>query len=189
MNTAAEQWPRAHLISVDEYYRMAEVGLLSQARVELIEGVIIDMAPIGSRHAGIINALNSLLVQAVSSRALICVQQPIRLSTTSEPQPDVSLLRPRADFYRGGHPTAADVLLLIEVSDATLRFDLDKKLALYAKHGIPEYWVIDAQGKQLHCMRQPAGESYRSVVTLGIEKNAFVAALPDVKVGLTDLLG
>lgn len=189
MNTAAEQWPRRHLISVDEYYRMAEVGLLSpQARVELIEGVIIDMAPIGSLHASIIDALTRYFVQAIGDKAVVGIQRPVRLSKTSEPQPDVSIFRPRADFYRNSHPTAADLLLVIEVSDTTLRFDLNDKRALYAQHGIPEYWVIDTQGRQLHCLREPSGDDYRSTTVFGVGQVASMAALPDVAVNLAQLL-
>lgn len=169
---------------------MAEVGLLSpHARVELIEGVIIDMAPIGSLHAGVVNALNRILVPVIGDRAVICIQQPIHLGRRSEPQPDVAVLRPRADFYRGDHPTAADVLLVIEVSDTTLRFDLNDKRALYAQHDIPEYWVIDTQGKQLHCLREPSGDDYRSTTVFGVGQVASIAALPDVAVNLAQLLG
>jgi Uma2 family endonuclease len=181
MNGAVEQWPKRHRISVDEYYRMAEVGLLQPgARVELIEGEIIDMAPIGSPHAGIVNVLTTTLVRAVGDRAVVSVQLPVRLSDRSEPQPDVALLKPRADFYRSRHPTAADVLLLIEVSDTTLRFDRGEKLALYARHGVPEVWIVDIQARQVHCMRGPAGEAYQSSTTLNVGQKLRVAELPDV---------
>src|SRR5882762_4830905 len=109
-----QDWIACHRITVDEYYRMAEVGLLApEARVELIDGVIIDMAPIGSRHASTVTLLDRLLSRAVGDRAIVRVQQPVLLSRSSELQPDVSLLRPRRDNYRRAHPTAEDTLLLV----------------------------------------------------------------------------
>lgn len=188
MNTAIDQWPKRHLINVDEYYRMAQAGILAaDARVELIEGEVCDMSPIGSTHAGIVNALMRQLVLAVGERAVVTVQQPVRLSDRSEPQPDVAVLKMRADFYRKAHPIPEDVLLLIEVSDATLRFDLGRKAALYAKHRIPELWVVDIEGKRLHCMRDPDGGEYRSIVVLEPTQAVSVAMLPDIQINLAAL--
>jgi Uma2 family endonuclease len=184
MNIATEQWPKRHLITVDEYYRMAEVGLLrTDARVELIEGEIIDMAPIGSQHAGVVNALNAALSAALSGRAVIAVQQPLRLGPRSELQPDIAVLKWRDDFYRASHPQAQDVRLLIEVSDSTLRFDLDSKTALYARHAVPEYWVFDLQLAQLHCFREPVAETYRSIQVLSAGMLALLH-FPDVSVNV-----
>jgi len=116
MIIAVDQWPKRHLINVAEYHRMSEVGLLApDARVELIEGQVIDMAPIGSAHAGVVNYLTRFLVGAIADRAVVSVQQPVRLDFRSEPQPDVALLKPRPDLYRKSHPTPAEVYLLIEV--------------------------------------------------------------------------
>jgi Uma2 family endonuclease len=188
MSIVGESWVTRHRITVDEYYRMAEVGLFApDARVELIEGEIIDMAPIGSRHAGIVNKLNKLLVQAVGERAVVAVQSPIRLSTRSEPQPDVALLKPRPDFYVRGHPVPADVLLVIEVSDATLRYDRTVKVPLYARHGIAEVWIADLENGLLHLFRSPAGATYAEVST--IERPAVVQlpVAPQVAVDLSGL--
>jgi len=188
MSIATDQWPRRHLINVEQFHRMVEAGLLAQdARVELIEGVIVDMAPIGSHHAGVVNLLMETLLLAAAGQATVTVQQPLRLGSRSEPQPDVMLLRRRADFYRQSHATAADVLLVIEVSDTTLRFDRGEKTALYAKHGIQELWIVDLENRQLHCMREPAGETYRSVVSFSPPANVAVAALPQVQVQLAAL--
>jgi Uma2 family endonuclease len=188
MNTAVDQWPKRHIINVDEYYRMAEVGLLApDARVELIEGEVIDMAPIGSTHAGIVNFLMRTLDRSVGERAVITVQQPVRLDLHSEPQPDVAVLKARSDLYRKSHPTASDVLLLIEVSDTTLRFDLGAKLALYARQAVPEVWVVDVAGKQVHRMREPTGDSYQSISILNISDSIEVAAFPDIKIALGEL--
>jgi Uma2 family endonuclease len=157
---ADDSFPR-HRISVDDYYRMSEVGLLAcDARVELIDGEVFDMVPIGSGHAAVVNALSRLLFSAVGSRATLTVQQPVRLDRSSEPQPDLALLKPRADFYYAAHPGPADVLLLIEVCDATLRYDREVKLPLYARHAIPEVWLLDLQGRVLQRSRAPVDGRY-----------------------------
>lgn len=144
MSAQTETWPRPHRLTVHDYHRMAEVGLLSpDDRTELIEGEIIDMPPIGSEHASVVTLLTRRLMRAVDDSVEVRVQLPVRFMPRSEPQPDFALVRHRADAYRHEHPTAKDVLLLIEVSDSTLRYDLEDKARLYAKHGIPEYWVVD----------------------------------------------
>jgi Uma2 family endonuclease len=188
MNSAVEQWPRTHLLNVDEYYKMAQAGVLApDARVELIEGVIVDMAPIGSLHGGVVNYLTKVLTAAVGDRGIVSVQSAVRLSWRSEPQPDFAILKPRADYYRSAHPTPADVLLIIEVSDSTLAFDRGPKLALYARHAIPEVWVVDLLHNQLHCMREPAGEGYAVEVSLEGTVQVAPAALPDVQIDVAKL--
>jgi Uma2 family endonuclease len=188
MNVATDQWPKPHLITVDEYYRMAEVGLLrSDARVELIEGRIIDMPPIGSHHAGAVNALTAQLIRLLHRRAVVAVQQPLRLSNHTEPQPDLAVLRYREDFYRSSHPSASDVLLVIEVSDSTLRFDREVKLPLYARHGIPELWIVDLAANQLHRMRDPAGSMYKSLVSMAAGESVDPMFFADVQIELASL--
>jgi Uma2 family endonuclease len=189
MNSVADNWFPKHRINVDEYYRMAEVGLLAHdARVELIDGEVIDMVPIGSRHAGIVSALNRMLGVAVGARALVTVQQPVRLSERSEPQPDIALVKPRADFYSTAHPGPSDVLLLVEVSDTTLRYDRDVKLPLYASHGIPEVWLIDLNAKQLIRARLPVGNRYTDTAALG-GGTSEVGLLPGAAIDLSAVLG
>ena len=139
-----ESWLPRHRITVHDYHRMAEVGLLApDARVELIEGEIIDMAPIGNDHQSVVDRLTRTLVRAVGDSAIVRVQGSIRLSQWSEPEPDLVLLAPRPDFYRGEFASGADTLLVIEVSDTTLRYDRDVKVPLYARHGVPEVWLVD----------------------------------------------
>src|SRR5688572_15958278 len=128
MSVAMEEWPSRHRITVDQYHRMAEEGLLApDARVELIEGEIVDMPPIGSRHAAAVSQLGKILYAAVGDSAIVWCQSSIRLGDLSEPQPDFAVLACREDLYRERHPAAADVLLAIEVSDSTLRYDLQTK--------------------------------------------------------------
>jgi Uma2 family endonuclease len=155
------QAPTRHRLDVDAYYKMAEAGILTHPRrVELIDGEIIDMAAIGSPHAAITNRLNRLLVPAVDGLALVSVQSPLRLDAYNEPEPDLMLLRPRADDYRASHPGAADVLLLIEVSESSLAYDRSAKLALYAKFGVAEVWIVDVSGAAIEVYREPAGVGY-----------------------------
>jgi Uma2 family endonuclease len=126
--------------TVDEYRRMGEVGILDEdERVELIEGEIVEMSPIGRRHAGIVNRLNDLFTFRLRGRAIVAVQNPISLgSKYSEPQPDLTLLRPRADFYADSRPEPPDVLLVVEVMDTSVERDRQVKLPLYARAGVPE---------------------------------------------------
>ena len=175
-----------HRITVDQYYRMAEVGVLAPGeRVELIDGVIIDMAPIGSRHAGTSSQLGELLLNAVGTRAILRSQSPIRFGSTSEPQPDLAVLRRRHDYYKTAHPSAEDALLLVEVSDTSARYDVKVKVPLYARHRIPEVWIIDLTQELLHIYRRPEGGVYADVSALAEPGVVTLAALPDVEVDMT----
>lgn len=142
---AVLQEPKRHWLSRNDYYRMAEVGILApDARVELINGEIIDMAPIGKTHCGVVDYLNMALVGAVKGRAIVRVQGAITLDGFSEPQPDLAVLRPRDDFYCDGetHPSGDDVFLVIEVSVSSERYDREIKLPLYAEHGVPAVLLL-----------------------------------------------
>ena len=151
-----------HRWTVAEYHRMAEVGLLHEdSRVELIDGEIIEMAPIGSEHAGHNNYLMSCLAHRLYGKAIVAGQNPVILGGYEEPRPDIALLRWRNDYYRTAHPHAEDVLLIIEISDSTLRYDHDVKIPLYAKNGIPEVWLLDIQNRQLEIQREPINGVYR----------------------------
>ncbi len=147
---------------------MGESGILHEDdRVELVAGEIVEMTPIGSRHAASVKRLNHLLSERSTGRAILGVQDPLGLSDRDEPQPDVVLLRPRDDFYAGGHPRPEDVLLVIEVADSSLSYDLGVKVPLYAARGIPEVWIVDVGGERLHIFREPTGDSYRRHRELG----------------------
>jgi len=161
MSAQTEPWPKPHRLTVDEYYRMAEAGVLSpDDRTELIEGEIIDMPPIGPTHASAVVLLNKRLVRTVGDAVEVRVQLPVRLMPRSEPQPDFALVVAKPHSYRRMHPVAGDVLLLIEVSDSTLRYDLDVKVRLYAKHRVPEYWVVDLVDNRVWRHRRPGGQQY-----------------------------
>jgi Uma2 family endonuclease len=181
VNVTPETWPRRHRLTVEEYYQMAEVGLLApDARVELIDGEIVDMAPIGSRHAAAVSLLAERLIRGVGEAAIVWIQSPVRLDARSEPQPDLALLHPRGDRYAGGHPGPADVLLLIEVSDATLRYDREIKTGLYARHGVPEVWVVDLPNGRLHVLREPREGGYADRSTIGAHSVPVDALSVDV---------
>jgi Uma2 family endonuclease len=139
---------------------MGETGILGpRDRVELIDGEIIDMSPIGVLHAAIVVRLASYFSQRLGPMGVVWCQNPLRLDDISEPEPDIAILRPRADCYMTAHPGAADVLLVIEVADTSLAYDLGTKVPLYARHGIPEVWVIDAATRQTRVFRGPVGSS------------------------------
>ncbi len=188
MGIQGENWLQRHQITVDQYYQMAQVGLLSpEDRVELIEGEIIDMAPIGSEHSGTVNHLSALLSEATRKRAILSVQNPVRLSDRSEPEPDIALLRPRKDFYSKAHPAASDVLLLVEVAQSSVRYDREIKLPLYARHAIPEVWIVDVEAKQLWVYRDPAGERYASQSEMTQPRKLKLFALREVEIDLAGL--
>jgi Uma2 family endonuclease len=146
-----------------EYNRMGEAGILTEDdRVELIEGEIIEMSPIGRRHAACVDRLTELLSERLQRRAIIRVQSPIVLNDYSEPQPDVALLKRRDDFYERSLPTPEDVLLVVEVADTTLEYDRQIKVPLYARAEIAEVWVVNLLGEQVEVYAQPANGVYHS---------------------------
>jgi Uma2 family endonuclease len=163
-------WVARRVLTVAEYHRMAEAGILTERdRVELIEGELIAMSPIGSEHSGTVNALNRTLVRAVGDRAVVAVQNPVQLDDLSEPEPDFALLKPRDDDYRRATPRPHEVLLIIEVADTSLAYDRAVKRSLYARHGIPEFWIVNLAAKQVEVCRSPTGEQYASVSHVGGE--------------------
>lgn len=179
-----------HLWTVDEYHRMGEAGLLAnEDRVELVEGELVQMAPIGSEHAGGVGALTRLLVMAVGERAIVFVQSPVRLDERSEPEPDFAVLKPRADEYRSALPTAQDVLLIVEVADSSLAYDRGLKLELYARHGIPEVWVVNLPAREVEVFRGPQGGAYTSRARFGRSSRLEIAALPGVSIPAERVFG
>jgi Uma2 family endonuclease len=168
---------------------MAEVGLLApDARVELVEGEIIDMTPPGSRHGYVVDQLNRLLVMACGERAVVRVRGAVRLSNITELQPHLALLRPAGRSYAARQPLGPDTFLVIEVSNSSLRYDRQIKIPLYARHGVPEAWIVDLPGDRIHFFRSLEGEGYADVSSAaqpGIER---VSAMPGLQVDLTDLL-
>lgn len=185
---AANPWVTRRPITVTEYHRMGEVGILGERdRVELIEGELVAMSPIGSYHHGTVNHLTHSLVHAVGEHAVVSVQGPVRLDDFSEPEPDFALLRPRADFYRDAHPRPDDVLLLIEVADTSLNYDRAVKRALYARHAIPEFWIVNLNAGEVEVCREPKADGYALMEHFGRDGAVEPALLPGVRIQLSTL--
>jgi Uma2 family endonuclease len=176
--------------TIEEYYLMAKAGILGEDdRVELIDGEIVEMAPIGSYHASRVKRLIQLLSQQVGSRAIVSAQDPVRLAEHSEPQPDIALLRPRDDFYASAHPGPADVLLIIEVADTSADYVRQVKAPLYARAGIPEYWLVDLAGQRIEVYRDPSAGEYRQVRLVRRGERLSPEALPSLELSSSDILG
>jgi Uma2 family endonuclease len=169
---------------------MVEAGILGEGdRVELIEGEVVRMAPIGPRHAAHVNRIADAFSARYRDVALLAVQNPVRLGEWSEPDPDVTLLRRRDDYYASGHPIPADILLLVEVADTSLDYDRGVKLPLYARMGIPEVWLVDLQADVLVVYRDPSPEGYCLVRTVRRGETLAPLAFPDRPLAADDILG
>ena len=178
---------KRHLLTVEQYHRMGEAGVLApDARVELIEGNVIEMAPIGTRHYAAVSRLTRLLVKALEDRALVSSSLSIRLDRMSELKPDLGIYKSRDDFYSTGLPTATDALLVIEISDIALDYDVRVKGPLYARHGVPEYWIFDLPARALRYFRTPRGDEYTHVTAV---ETPDVVTLPGPQGIRVDLAG
>ena len=179
-----------HKFKRQDYYYLGEMGVLKPSdRVELIQGEIIQMSPISSLHAAHIKRLNQLFAQKFGNQVLIAVQNPVMLDDYSEPQPDLALLRPRADFYAAGHPQVEDVLLLVEVSNTTLEVDRSVKIPLYATSGIPEVWLVNTRDQCLEVYRYPLANTYQEVQIFATGAKVTLLALPLVELGVEEIIG
>lgn len=188
-NVPTMEGPKPHRFSVEDYHRMGEVGILApEARVELIEGQIKDMSPIGPFHSSVVSDLISLFSETAKGRWRVLAQSPIFLDKKSEPQPDLVLLKPAAHRYRQSHPRSSDVYLLIEVSDSTLAMDRTEKLPLYGRAGIPEVWIVNLNESTIEVYREPHFEGYASKTILRTGDKAAFQAFPDAIVDVAELL-
>lgn len=159
--------PSRFRLTADQFQQIGAAGIFHpEDRLELVDGALIEMSPIGSRHAAIVIYLTELFISRLIGRAIVSSQGPLRLSERTELYPDVMLLRPRADRYISIVPTAADALLVVEVADTSFAFDHRTKLPLYAAAGVPEYWLLDLTHTRLLVHRHPDGDLYREAVTL-----------------------
>jgi Uma2 family endonuclease len=177
-----------HRFTVSDYFRMAENGILSgDVRVELLDGEIVDMSPIGPFHSGSVNKLAKRFMGNDAGRWWVSIQAPLDLGEYDMPEPDLALLRPVDHCYTDAHPVAGDVFLLIEVSDSSLSFDQSVKLPLYAKHGIPEVWILNVPQRQLEVYRLPQSGAYQEK---SVHKAGMVApvAFPDAGIEVGELV-
>ena len=180
---------RRRRFTVDEYECMGRAGIIHEdERVELIDGEVIQLPPMGPGHGGRTKRFNYAFVSRLGGRAIVSVQDPLRLPPHGEPQPDLALLRPRPDFYTTSHPGPEDVLLVVEVSDTTLAYDRDVKIPTYAAAGIPEVWIVDVGGRRVLVYRDPVGGTYREVMVVQ-QGTLSPLAFPDLVIQLGEILG
>lgn len=181
---------QTYRFTVDDYYRMGEIGIFPpDVRVELVDGEIKRMPPIHPPHASIIHRLNAVLARKLHGNVVVGIQSPIRLDDFNEPQPDVTVLRFRDDYYGSSHPAPADVLLAIEVADTSLRYDRDEKMPRYGRAGIPEAWLVDVQAQTITVFTEPhiGGYGQERVVTRGQEIVSL--AVEDLRLQVDEALG
>jgi Uma2 family endonuclease len=182
--------PTKKLFTVDDYYRMAEVGILpDDVRVELVGGEIIEMTAMGALHAAAVTRFSHLIVPPLKGKALVRPQLPLRLDDLNEPEPDIAVLKPRSDFYSSGHPGSADVFLVVEIADTSLRYDRDVKALVYAVAAIPELWILDLQGGALLVFRKPSDKGFESILTLPRGSSVSPLAFPEIIFPVDDILG
>lgn len=181
---------RPRRFSVDEFRRMTEAGILpEESGWEVIDGFLVDKMTIGSRHASVVKRLTAFLYGVLGDRFTVAVQDPIHIDDYNEPEPDIAILKYRADFYAEAHPSPADTLLVIEVSDSTISLDREVKLGLYAEAGIPEVWLIDLKANAVERHTSPDNGRYHSIEI--IERGGTVASMSvkGLTAEVTDILG
>jgi Uma2 family endonuclease len=185
----AELGVARHRLTVEQYHRMAETGVLApDARVELIGGVIVDMAPIGTKHWSVVSRLTRALTDALGTRAILSVQQSLRLSDFDEPEPDFAIVKHRDDFYASALPTGTDTLLVIEVAHTSAAYDRQVKVPLYAKYGVPELWIIDLDASLVRFYRRPEGEGYLDITATETPGPTPIELLPGITIDLRGVL-
>lgn len=174
------------LISVEEYHKMGEVGILNEQGLELINGEIIKMSPVGSKHASIVEKLKDLLTVGLFQKAIVRVQNPVQLSDHSEPEPDLAIVQYRKDYYQAAHPQPADVLVLIEVAVSSTDYDEEVKLPLYAESRIREYWLVKVDRQLIEIHTHPIGKDY---TVRNIYKGSDVIPVSgfELKISLTEI--
>ena len=176
--------------TVDEFAKMGEVGIFTEDdRVELIDGQIWEMVPIGSRHSGIVNRLNVTLVELLRRSAVVHVQNPVRLDSYNEPQPDISILRARDDYYTTAHPEPGDTLLVIEVADSSLAYDLNEKAPRYAKSMIPEMWLVDLEAEVVRVFTRPGPSGYANEPEMPRGSTIASVSVEGLRVEVNDIFG
>ena len=181
--------PSKHLTDIDEWHRMGAAGVfLDNKHIELVNGEILTTVSASPNHSGHLKRLTSQLSFLVTGKAIVSIHNPLQLSRFSEQEPDFMLLKPNTDFYSTRHPNADDVLLLIEVSDTTLAYDQNTKLRLYARHNIPEYWIVNLIDDCLEVYRQPHGENYQQKTTLCTTDNVTLTQLSDITIAVSAIV-
>ncbi|HEV7893652.1 MAG TPA: Uma2 family endonuclease [Pyrinomonadaceae bacterium] len=179
-----------HSFTVEEYRRMVEAGILREdARVELIGGEVVEMSPIGKRHAACVARLTQVITLLLQRAFLVWAQNPIQLDGYSEPQPDVVVLRPRDDFYENEPPKPEDILLVIEVSDSTLAYDRKVKVPLYARAGIPEVWIVNLVEERVETFADLSGGVYQTTAAFSRGEEVQSRSLAALRLGVSEIFG
>ncbi|MBW4487207.1 MAG: Uma2 family endonuclease [Trichocoleus desertorum ATA4-8-CV12] len=177
------------LLTVQDYHRMTETGILdAEERVELIAGQIVRMAAKGTAHSAAVTRVELLLRSCLGHQVLLRLQDPIQLDNYSEPEPDIAVVKLNSHYYEDHHPRPSDVYLVIEVADTTLQRDLKTKALLYAQSGIPDYWVLDINDRQLHVFRSPSSSGYQQELILAEAMNVAPLAFPNCAIAVREML-
>jgi Uma2 family endonuclease len=177
---------RIRPLTTAEYYQMIENGIIQEGeRVELISGQILTMAAKGTRHSVSTTTLIAELSMVIQRRAIIRCQDPITLSNNSEPEPDIVIARLREDNYVDSHPSPADIILVIEVADSTIKFDREIKAPLYATAGIIEYWIVNLTDDRLEIYRQPEGSIYTDIKIITPPRSINLPQFPEIKLNIS----
>ncbi|BAY10671.1 Uma2 family endonuclease [Calothrix sp. NIES-2098] len=180
---------KLRLWTVEEYHRMAEAGIFAaDERVELLEGKIIWMSAKGTAHRSAVGRTDYLLKNRLGNRAWVSIQDPVKLNERSEPEPDIAVVKVDPLDYADHHPTPAEVYLIIEVADSSLKLDCETKGKAYSKAGITDYWVLDVIGRQLHIFREPTEDGYQSEVILAEDRTISPLQFPDLQIAISEML-
>lgn len=176
--------------TVSQYHQMVDAGILNENdRVELIRGEIVEMTPIGRRHAACVARIVKLLTILLQERAIVWPQNPIELDDNSEPQPDIALLQPRQDFYESEKPQSQDIILLVEVADTTVESDRNVKIPLYAENGIVEVWLVDINAECVEVYREITSNGYQNIQSFQRGQNLSIQAFQDINITVDEVLG
>jgi Uma2 family endonuclease len=176
--------------TVQQYHKMAEAEVFTpQERLELIKGEVVKMSPIGLKHATTVNRLNNLFHQKLLGKVIVSVLNSVQLNDYSEPQPDLVLLKFREDFYANKLPQSEDILLLIEVSDSTIKYDREVKIPLYAENNIQETWLVNVENQLLEVYTKPQDNQYQNTQILTYQQSVFPINFSGLTINLTDIFG
>ena len=174
--------------TVDDFARMGEAGIFTEDdRVELIEGEILEMTPVGALHAGVVSRLTELLVTRLAGKAYVSVQNPIRLANHTEPQPDLVVARRRESFYTDRHPEPDDLFLVIEVADSSLRYDKQEKAPRYGRAGIPETWLVNLEAGEITVYTEPGPDGYASRQVRHAGDDVVAGCMPEIRFAVGDV--
>ena len=182
--------PTRHSFTVADYYRMADAGIFHQdSRVQLIDGEIVDMPPIGPRHSDSVDRLAETFITRLTGTVRVRAQNPVRLDEHNEPEPDLVLARRREGGYASGHPTSEDILLIVEVADSSAEYDRQTKASLYARFGIPDYWIMDVGREHVLVLRDPTPGGYATTRVYRRGEQVSPLAFPDLSLSIDEILG